>query len=118
MELSRIDDLAYIQQVVHQTAKDHGWWDNKSLSDIPEKLMLIVSEVSEALEEYRDGHTPNEVYYNGDSKKPEGFGVELADVTIRILDLCGFLEIDLAELISLKHNYNLGRSFMHGNKKI
>lgn len=131
------DSLEDMQRIVHQTAIDHGFWDNKTILDIPEKLCLIHSEISEALEEYRAGHSPDEVYYPSatsgyvdpdtgqycdwklgeePSWKPEGFGVELADAVIRILDLCAFLEIDLAKLVAEKHNYNLNREFLHGKK--
>lgn len=115
------DDLmSDMQEYIYKTAEDHGWWEGEP--NIPEKLALIHSEISEALEEYRKGipldkvyaYEPGTVFVPGD--KPEGFGVELADAVIRILDLCGYLQIDMAELIALKHNYNLTRSYRHGGK--
>lgn len=38
---------------VHKNAVEHGWWEGKRT--FPEIVALIHSEVSEALEEYRDG---------------------------------------------------------------
>lgn len=38
---------------VHKNAVDHGWWEGERT--FPEIVALIHSEVSEALEEYRDG---------------------------------------------------------------
>lgn len=118
------DDLmSDMQEYIYNTAEDHGWWEGEP--NIPEKLALIHSEISEALEEYRKGVALDLVYFGDptigtvavDAKsKPEGFGVELADAIIRILDLCGYLQIDMAELIALKHNYNLTRSYRHGGK--
>lgn len=99
-----------MQKEVHQTAVSHGWWEGEV--SIPEKLMLIVSEVAEALEEYRAG--TDSVYYV--TNKPEGFGVELADTVIRIMDLCEFLDIDLAAFIVEKHEYNMTREWRHGGK--
>lgn len=112
-------EFEHVQKAVHQTAVEHGWWEGGE-PNIPEKLMLIVSEVSEALEEYRSGRGYQEIYavdgpYElGD--KPEGFGIELADAVIRILDLCEYLEIDLEEAIATKNYYNRTRAWRHGNK--
>lgn len=113
------DDLmSDMQELIYKTAEDHGWWEGEP--NIPEKLALIHSEVSEALEEYRAGKPLDLIYFSDpkdEKSKPEGFGVELADAIIRILDLCGYLQIDMAELIALKHNYNLTRSYRHGGKR-
>ena len=99
---------------VHQNAVEHGWWETNR--EFPEIIALIHSEVSEALEEYRNGHACNEVYFNGD--KPEGIPVELADVIIRILDFCGKENIPIEEIIELKHGYNKTRPYKHGGKKV
>lgn len=85
------------------------------------KLMLVVSEAAEALEVYRkfkaqEGQTlASPVEVNG---KPEGFGSELADIVIRVMDLCGALDIDLATELLRKHEYNITRSFQHGGKNV
>lgn len=95
----------------HSTASRKGWWDLEP--NIPEKLALIHSEISEALEEFRGGSmTPYRV-----GTKPEGFPVELADAIIRIADLCGYLQIDLEAVLTEKMAYNATRPFRHGGKK-
>lgn len=133
----------------HDLAKSKGWYEgqlwpdglaNVSAINVPEKLALIHSEVSEALEAYRsDGlHRRCELCNGGGqvdayecaacdgagfleayivNGKPEGFVVELADVVIRIADLCGALRLDLASAIETKNFFNETRSHRHGGKR-
>ena len=123
----------------YKTAVEHGWWEDllgkpegtmldlvrrKDASMLAEKLCLIHSEVSEALEEVRTGQGL-EMYYGPRSRvpthnatKPEGFVVELADVCIRIFDLCGALGLDLEGAIEAKRAYNETRPYKHGGKVI
>ena len=103
-----------VARQIHENAVDHGWWDEER--GFPEVLALIHSEVSEALEEYRNGRLPTEVY-TGNNGKPEGIPIELADVIIRVLDYCGYAGIDIDAAISQKHEYNKTRPYRHGGKK-
>ena len=103
-----------VAKQIHENAVDHGWWDEER--GFPEVLVLIHSEVSEALEEYRNGRLPTEVY-TGNNGKPEGIPIELADVIIRVLDYCGYAGIDIDAAISQKHEYNRTRPYRHGGKK-
>lgn len=80
-------------------------------TNIPEKLMLIVTEVSEAMEDHRDGKVFT--VETGDGK-PCGLASELADVMIRVFDLAGALGIDLEHEIAVKMAYNETRPFKHG----
>lgn len=86
-----------------------------------EKLMLVVAELSEAMEEFRKNTPLAEVYYRDSSDsavlKPEGIPIELADAVIRILDLCEANGIDIVEAINVKLAYNATRSYRHGGKK-
>ncbi len=111
---------------IHENAVAHGWWDEeRSFGDI---IALCHSELSEALEEYRD-RKPN-LYFtevNGfvvtemserRGEKLEGIAVELADCIIRIFDYCGKAGIDIEEVIKAKHEYNKSRPYRHGGKKL
>ena len=103
-----------VAKQIHENAVDHGWWDEER--GFPEVLVLIHSEVSEALEEYRNGRLPTEVY-TGNGGKPEGIPIELADVIIRIFDYCGYAGIDIDAAITQKHEFNKTRPYRHGGKK-
>ena len=99
----------------HDTAKRKGWYDQTRT--IPELLMLVVSELSEALEEARKPDARwGEVYY-GDNDKPEGLPIELADAIVRIVDMAAHLGIDLDEAVRLKMAYNERREVRHGGKR-
>tara|TARA_R100000951_G_scaffold27200_4_gene23079 strand:- start:1692 stop:2597 length:906 start_codon:yes stop_codon:yes gene_type:complete len=100
----------------HQTAVSKGWWDDVDDADalVPEKLCLIHSEVSEALESYRNGE---DMLWITDTGKPEGLLAELADVVIRCADLSEALGLDLGSAMSVKMDYNDTRPHRHGDKK-
>lgn len=120
------------------TAASKGWHMlNKSVG---EDIALMHSELSEALEAYRDGLGVNKVYvtepaaigmfagtklvpYNPDNPlhaklKPEGVPIELADVLIRVFDFCYRHGIDIQQALELKHAYNATRPHLHGGKKL
>lgn len=104
----------------HNLAKEKGWWGMEELRYFPEIAALIHSEVSEALEEWRAGVPPSEIYFSKDKQgndKPEGIGIELADVLIRVLDYCAKEGIDIDYMLKVKHEYNKTRPYRHGGKK-
>lgn len=115
-----LNDLNILASKVYENAKNKGWWTEEGedrVKLIPEKIALIHSELSEALEEYRNHHEPTEIYY-GENGKPEGIPVEIADVIIRCLDFCAGYNIDVDEAMRIKMAYNATRPMKHGNKKI
>lgn len=109
--------LNKLRDEIHKNAIKHGWWqEERSFGEI---IALCHSELSEALEEYRNGRFTKEIYYSGGNKdKPEGIPIELADCIIRVLDFCGREGIDIEEAIKIKHGYNETRPYKHGGKII
>lgn len=122
-------DLNEITQEIHRNAVEHGWWDEpRSFGEI---VALCHSELSEALEEYRSGRP---LVYADDFEimqritakseisakylKPEGMAVEMVDCLIRILDWFGQMELDVEEILAIKHEYNKTRPYRHGGKVI
>lgn len=109
---------------IHRNNVAKGWWDAERNFGLV--LALIHSEVSEALEEFRDGRGFTEIYRkHGDGSEcdgacpvssPEGIPVELADVLIRVLDACAGYRIDIDAAVALKMAYNETRPHKHGGK--
>ena len=99
-----------LAKMIHQNAVDHGWWDEEQ--SFAELLALIHSEWSEALEEARADRpmvyklgvdedavsfiTPDNPKYAKLFTKPEGIAVELIDGCIRILDVLGREQAEVA----------------------
>lgn len=91
--------LNELAQVCHSIAVEKGFWEEKR--NIGEALMLIVTELAEAMEAYRVQDDAN-------------FREEIADAFIRLLDLCGGLKIDIEEEIFKKSLKNKNRPYKHG----
>jgi len=77
-----------------------------------EKIALMHSELSEALEGLRAGNPPDDKVTEFSSVE-----VELADVIIRIFDLAGKREWDVVGAMLAKLQMNRGRPYRHGGKK-
>ena len=97
--------------------------------NIGELLMLVVSELSEALEAHRRRgiikvnldnietlKDKDEFMIHFERHIKDGFQDELADAVIRICDLCGYLNIDLERHIQLKMQYNETIEYKHGKR--
>lgn len=80
------EDLNALAKEIHLEAMDKGFWDKDR--NLGEMLMLIVSELSEALEAHREPpvDAASAFFYIAESGKPEGIITELADAIIRCLD--------------------------------
>lgn len=110
MESARFSGRA-LQQVCHGASTAAGWWNDLQTGEplinrphvVGEKLMLIVSEVAEAMEGHRKGLADDKLPHR------QAIEVELADAVIRIADLAGALHLDLGGAIAEKLEYNRNR---------
>lgn len=97
-----------------QGAHNRGWHDKpRSFGDL---IALCHSELSEALESYRVIPDVQRSWLH--DGKPEGVPSELADVLIRIADMCWELDIDLEAALIEKLAFNQSRSYRHGSKAL
>lgn len=126
----RIKDLV---KKCYEASKLKGWYDGKP-RETGTILMLIVSELAEAMEEARKrnqavyfktmyGLVTSEdlsgsmvLWEGNEMQKPEGELIELADAVIRIMDYCGYKGWDLEQAINAKLEYNQTRPYKHGGK--
>lgn len=98
------DRIADLAARVHQNAIDKEFWktDADGKADFPtrnvgEICMLAISELSEALEVWRDGHATTEIWTT-ETGKPEGYPIEIADFVIRCIET---LKASGADLVSV-----------------
>jgi NTP pyrophosphatase (non-canonical NTP hydrolase) len=102
--------LDALAAVLHETAKEKGFWDGEYSHDkVGNKLALVHSEVTEVLEAIRK------------SKGSENIVEEMADVIIRLLDVYAAMRNEeeilhsLDEVLEAKINKNKERPRLHGN---
>ncbi len=133
--------ISELQTEIHQTALKKGWWvaqtqiANQGLFDsegnytdelgepvevkvqrsFGELIALCHSELSEALEAFREGGMET---WRGENNKPEGMFVELANCIIRILDISEHFGVNMEVVIKEKMEYNQTRPYRHGGKRI
>lgn len=131
-------NLSTLCNLSHQNAKDKGFWDKER--NIGELLMLITSELAEALEAHRknrmtkgydiqmmqdfdidiydedhgEWRTSDDFKAEFEENVKDTFEDEIADVFIRLGDLCGGLGINIDAHIACKMAYNKTRERLHG----
>lgn len=117
--------LKLMTKQVREVNEANGWHDHSRT--VGDGLMLIVSEAAEALDAFRDGGTADQTKplfdsYSGQQSdkmpKPEGYGSEMADILIRLLDECDRQNVNLAYEFTRKLAYNRTRGYHHGGRKL
>lgn len=122
LTLNQIRDEAY------ETGRLAGFYGPEALCKytVGDLLMLMVTELAEAMEDHRAGYGPNEIYHELSPRdvldagiaKPCGIPSELADVIIRIAGFAGIYGIDLDGIVAEKMAHNKTRGLMNGGKKL
>lgn len=127
-------NLTEMSKFCHLQAVGKGFYEDLEVGEkknIGLLLMLLVSEAGEALEAYRKGKfadIPSLAKAVSDEHDAEALSVvfentvkdtfedELADVAIRLFDLCGHYEVDLENHVLAKLEYNSTRPHKHGKE--
>ena len=105
-----------LAQEIHADSVAHGWYDQEDgVRPFPEIIALIHTEASEAFESWRKQEDSHYLHENG---KPDGWGVEFADIIIRVLDACAYYGLDIERLLREKVDYNKTREHKHGGKLV
>jgi len=119
-------DIKQTSKEIHENAIDKGFWSEGQ--NIGEKLMLIVSELGEAMAAHRKdkfAFTKFDLSEITDIKLfiqifentiKDTFEDELADAIIVLLDLAYAMGIDIEKHIILKNKYNKTREHLHSKK--
>ncbi|MBE3576064.1 MAG: nucleotide pyrophosphohydrolase [Firmicutes bacterium] len=87
---------------IHATAVEKGFWNPGEIT-FGERLMLVVTEASEAMQAYKKKQ---------DDEIPE----ELADIVIRVLDMAEGYGYDIEAAIAAKMQKNKARPYKHNGR--
>lgn len=109
--------LSEMAEEVYVVNQNNGWFDAERT--VGDDIALLTTEVGEAYEAFRiSGLSDTTDKLTKGLPKPEGFGSELADILIRLLDTAYRRGINLDHEYRRKLEYNKTRGYHHGGKVI
>jgi NTP pyrophosphatase (non-canonical NTP hydrolase) len=128
--MKNLEQLKELREEIYANNKQKGFWPEEG-RNFGELLMLVTSELSEALEAHRIGKTADIAMFNKERMASpfheraatiDAFVIhiknsvedEIADAVIRLLDMATGLNIDLEWHILAKLEYNKTRDHKHG----
>lgn len=132
-----VELLHNLTDKIHGEAVRKGFWKEERHFGL--LLMLVNTELCEALEAHRIGKPGaklDDVFIVAPFDKTIHYGEreikrfielfekdvrgtideEIADAIIRLLDICGYYQINIGRVIELKMLYNTTREYMHAKK--
>ena len=117
-----VTGINQLAQQIYTDNKAKGFWDKER--NVGEMLMLVTSELGEAMEAHRKGKFANWSTFNTNQQTDfktnfeanikDSFEDEIADAIIRLLDMVGGLNIDIEKQLTTKLYYNTTRGKLHG----
>jgi NTP pyrophosphatase (non-canonical NTP hydrolase) len=119
-----MDNLTDFSKMIHRANVEKGFYDRPV--ETGTALMLVTSELAEALEADRHNLRANRIEFLEEIKEgvkfqdafkhniKDTYEDEIADAIIRLLDHCGYKGIDIEFHVQQKLKYNKSREIRHG----
>ena len=111
---AQTEQFTMMQRRIIDWARRKGW--SERAVEVPEQCALIHSEVSEALESWRN-HELTLWHDESFTPKPCGLASEYADAVIRLFHYAELNGFDLGSEVLRKMEYNETREYRHGGKR-
>lgn len=109
-------DIRSLTKDVRELNIAKGW--RTPPNTFAEYIALAHSELSEALEAWRDRRITGALSWTREDGKPMGVGPELADSLIRIIDMCDVFGINLEYEVNRVLAHGWTRPYQHGGRAL